>query len=85
MIRAAVPRLAHCALIAMIPAALNISAASAGTILVPLCMGDGQVHMVPIPANGPQLPGQEGGACCVKGCHAGNGRKKLPREIEPSQ
>ena len=72
------------ALIALIPAAFNVTAATAGTIMVPLCTGDGQVHMVPIPG-APQLPGENPGSCCVKGCHAGSCRKKSQREFEPSQ
>lgn len=72
------------ALVALIPAVFNGSLASAGTILVPLCTGDGQVHMVPIPGS-PQLPGENPASCCVKGCHAGSCRKKSSREFEPSQ
>ncbi|MBS0480883.1 MAG: hypothetical protein JSR96_01790 [Proteobacteria bacterium] len=86
MIRARLPRLARFALIALVPAALNISAASgAASIMVPLCTGDGQVHMVRIPADRHPQPGQDRDGCCAKGCHAGNCRKKSLREIEPSQ
>lgn len=77
-------RIKALALIALIPAAFNGAVASAGTIMVPLCTGDGQVHMVPIP-KGPTLPGENPGTCCVKGCHAGSCRKKSLREFEPSQ
>lgn len=77
-------RIRALAFVALIPAAFNGAVAAAGTIMVPLCTGDGQVHMVPIP-KGPQLPGEDQGTCCVKGCHAGSCRKKTLREFEPSQ
>lgn len=73
------------ALVALIPAAFNLSAVAGATVLVPLCTGDGQVHMVPLPSGQPRLPGDDKGACCVKGCHAGSCRKKSLREFEPSQ
>lgn len=73
-------------MIALLPAALNLSVGSArATIMVPLCTGDGQVHMVPLPAGQPRLPGQDQNTCCVKGCHAGSCRKKTPRDFEPAQ
>ncbi len=76
--------LAHFSLVAMLPAVFNISAASASPIMVPLCTGDGQVHMVPIPGGDQQEPGS-GNACCVKGCHGGSCRKRTLKEFEPSQ
>ena len=71
-------------LIAMLPAALNLSAPAAGTILLPICTGDGQVHLMPLPRNdGPGGGAQNG--CCIKGCHSGSNRKKIVKEFEPAQ
>ncbi|MBS0474405.1 MAG: hypothetical protein JSR28_04555 [Proteobacteria bacterium] len=79
-------RIEPLALFALIPAALNVSAAAATTtIRVPLCTGDGLVHMVTLPAGQPRLPGDERSACCTKACHSTNCRKKTLREFEPSQ
>ncbi|MEQ1541753.1 MAG: hypothetical protein ABL926_05810 [Novosphingobium sp.] len=76
-------RLAHIGLIALIPALLNVSAAAASPILMPLCTGDGVVRMVPIPGSTPRPA--KGDACCVKGCHGGNCRKRTLKEFEASQ
>lgn len=72
-------------IVALLPAALNLSVSAGASIMVPLCTGDGQVHMVPLPAGQPRLPGDDSGACCVKGCHAGSCRKKNLRDFEPAQ
>ncbi|MFC0590464.1 hypothetical protein ACFFF7_13725 [Novosphingobium aquiterrae] len=72
------------ALIALLPAALNVTAASAAPMIA-LCTGDGQVHLVPLPVGKSRLPGGDDGVCCMKGCHSGTSRKKGLREIEPSQ
>lgn len=71
-------------LMALLPAALNTPAAAGASILMPMCTGDGQVHMVRLPLGGKQPPGGDSG-CCIKGCHAGSNRKKLLKEIEPAQ
>ena len=64
-------------LIALLPAALNISAPAAGaTLTMPFCTGDGQVRTVQVPIDGPQLPGKDSGQCCAKGCHSGSQRKR---------
>lgn len=72
-------------LLAMVPAALNVSAAAGATIRMPICTGDGQVRMVEVPAGTPTGPGDEPAQCCVKGCHGGSSRKKLAKQIDPSQ
>lgn len=71
-------------LLALLPAALNTPASAGASILMPMCTGDGQVHMVRVPLGGKPLPGSDSG-CCIKGCHAGSSRKKLLKEIEPAQ
>lgn len=71
-------------LIALLPLALNVSAPAAGSILMPLCTGDGQFHLVPLTGSGPAPSGSDNG-CCIKGCHAGSSRKRLLKEIEPAQ
>jgi hypothetical protein len=43
---------------------------------VPVCTGDGQVHMMTVPVGGDSAPGQGTGTCCVKGCHSGSSRKR---------
>jgi hypothetical protein len=45
--------LLHFGMVALVPAALNIAAPAAGaSILVPVCTGDGQVHMMTVPVGG---------------------------------
>lgn len=67
-------------LIAMVPAALNASTPSSSrTITFLLCRGNGVAETVTMPVRGPApLPGhgEDGGACCAKGCHAGGSRKR---------
>ncbi len=78
--------LVHFALTALVPAALNISAPAAGaSLLVPVCTGDGLVHMVQVPVDGQQAPGSSNGACCAKGCHAGSSRKRSFKNFAPAQ
>lgn len=60
------------ALAALVPAAVNPSLLlRAEEISVTLC-GGGSVS---IPLDNP-LPGSNGAACCAKGCHTGEQRKK---------
>lgn len=67
----------HFAMLAMVPAAFNLSGpASGGTMMMPLCTGDGLVRMVEVPLDGPRAPGQDQSSCCVKGCHASCSRKR---------
>lgn len=68
-------------LAALIPAATNAVPAAPGSLLVPLCGGDGQVRMVELPLDGGPQP--DPSACCVKGCHGGSSRKRLARHAEP--
>ena len=72
-------------LVALIPAMLNLTIATAGgTISVQICTGDGAVHTVQVPVGGSKEQGSKG-LCCAKGCHNGNSRKRLPAKIEPAQ
>ncbi len=67
----------HFAMLAMVPAAFNLSGpASGGTMMMPLCTGDGLVRMVEVPLDGPRAPGQDQSNCCAKGCHASCSRKR---------
>lgn len=78
--------LIHFAMTALAPAALNISAPAAGaSLLVPVCTGDGLVHMVQVPVEGQQAPGNSTGACCAKGCHSGSSRKRSLKNFAPAQ
>ena len=79
--------LVHFAMSALVPAALGVSAPVAGaSLLVPLCTGDGLVHMVQVPVQGQQqLPGGDNGQCCAKGCHSGSSRKRGQRNFAPAQ
>ncbi|MCK9543418.1 MAG: hypothetical protein M0R03_15465 [Novosphingobium sp.] len=63
-------------IVAMLPAALNLGAtAQARTLVMPVCTGDGTVHMMRIPLD-PADPASGQTGCCVKGCHAGSSRKR---------
>lgn len=68
-------------LVAMVPATLNAAPVAGGTIDVPICTGDGLVHMVRVPVGQSEGQGQGQSGCCVKGCHAGGSRKRLLRKI----
>lgn len=73
-------------LLALIPAALNTTAASAAYLTMSYCTGDGRVHSVQVPMSGQQGPADGSGQCCAKGCHAGSSRKRgCHGEFEPSQ
>lgn len=72
-------------LVALLPAALNLSApAAAGPLMMPLCSGDGQVRMVEVPG-APKSPAGSDNGCCAKGCHSSSSRKRLQKKIEPAQ
>lgn len=74
------------ALLALIPAALNTTAASASYLTMTYCTGDGRVHTVQVPMNSQQDPANGQGQCCAKGCHSGSSRKRgCHGEFEPSQ
>jgi len=65
------------ALAALVPAAANPALLVRGEALdVTLC-GGGSVS---IPLENP-LPGSNGAACCAKGCHAGEQRKRTRGRI----
>ncbi|MEA3263895.1 MAG: hypothetical protein U9R07_10490 [Pseudomonadota bacterium] len=72
------------ALLAIMPAALHATPVMAeGSLLVPICTGDGQTRLVTIPKGG-SGPRQE--PDCVKGCHAGASRKRTGGpHFEPAQ
>lgn len=63
------------ALVALLPAAVNATAAGASVTLT-LCSGAGETRSLTIPLSpaGPSRQGDEG--CCVKGCHSGSSRKR---------
>lgn len=63
-------------LVALFPAAVNAASVPVSGVLVPLCTGDGQVHMVRVPMRSPGAPGGKDTPCCNKGCHAGSSRKR---------
>ena len=64
------------ATVALLPAALNPSLiASAGGITLSLC-GAAAGANVTAPAGAPTLPGSDGAACCAKGCHTSQERKR---------
>lgn len=72
-------------LVAMLPAALNLSApTAAGTLMMPLCSGDGQVRMVEVPG-APKSPASSDNGCCAKGCHSSSNRKRGAKKFEPAQ
>lgn len=71
-------------LIAMVPAVLNVSPASAhaavqGAILVPICSGDGVSRSISMPLGPQDIPGKQVPGCCVKGCHGGE-RKRAAKK-----
>lgn len=69
--------LAGFALMAMVPAALNIMPAHAATaMVVPICSGDGVARSILVPTGPAELPGKAVPGCCAKGCQAGESRKK---------
>jgi len=61
------------ALAALLPAAANPSLLlRSETMMVSLCSGG----VANVPLGAPILPGSKGGACCAKGCHSGERRKR---------
>jgi hypothetical protein len=72
------------ALLAIAPAALHAAPVmAAGSLLVPICTGDGQTRLVAIPKGG---SGQRQEPDCVKGCHGGSSRKRTGGpHFEPAQ
>jgi len=69
-------------LVAMLPAALNASPASAAgrsALAVPLCTGDGVARTISVPVGPQDIPGKQVPGCCVKGCHTGGERKRGKR------
>ncbi len=71
------------AFVALLPAAANPSLiAQAEGITLALC---GQnASSITIPGETP-LPGTNGGACCAKGCHSSDKRKKQKGVIDKAQ
>lgn len=61
------------ALAALLPAAANPSLLlRSETMMVTLCGGG----LVNVPLGAPILPGSKGTACCAKGCHSSDRRKR---------
>lgn len=72
------------ALAALLPAALNPSLlARDGAIFLSLCGGASAVS-ISIPMDAP-LPGKDGTACCNKGCHSDEKRKRSKGVIDEAQ
>lgn len=71
-------------LVAIMPLALAVSPAAAGSLRLPLCDGavTGRTVEIPVPGKTPR-----GGddPCCVKGCHAGCSRKRIVRDFDTPQ
>ncbi|MBS3927260.1 MAG: hypothetical protein KGZ65_01070 [Sphingomonadales bacterium] len=72
------------ALVAIFPAALNLSAPASAALLMPLCTGDGQVRTVEVPG-APKAPSGSDKGCCAMACHSSSNRKRAPRNFEPAQ
>lgn len=72
-------------ILALAPAAFNISPANARGMAVPLCGGDGSVRLVNLPIPGGELPGKDVPGCCAKACHTGQRKKSLCCEIDAEQ
>ena len=69
-------------LAALLPVALNAGPATAGSITMILCTGDGLSRILTIPmSQGKPAPADENSPCHAKGCHAGGSRKRLDRHI----
>lgn len=63
------------AALALVPAALNPSLVMAASgIVLDLCGQAGT--SVTVPVRTPPLPGSDGAACCSKGCHSAQERKR---------
>ena len=73
-------------IVALLPAALNTTPASAhGALAAPLCTGDGIARTVSVPVAPSGLPGSEPPGCCTKGCHSGGARKRSGKRLDPAQ
>ncbi|MBD3729620.1 MAG: hypothetical protein IE933_07935 [Sphingomonadales bacterium] len=71
--------------VALVPAALNPSLLATEMTLGAIVCGSGVT--VQIPLGDPVLPGTLGSACCAKGCHSSERKKKSARNpgIDPQQ
>lgn len=71
-------------ILALVPAAFNISPAGAHTMTVALCTGDGitRTVTVPVPGRSSDLPGREEPGCCAKACHTGSRKKSQCRQSD---
>ena len=58
-------------ILALVPAAFNVSPAAVHGLAVPLCTGDGAARTVTVPMPVRDLPGGDQPGCCAKGCHTG--------------
>ena len=76
-------------ILALVPAALNVSPVAAHGIAVPLCSGGGLLRTVMLPAaggsSGQDIPGKAQPGCCAKGCHTGCRKKAPQRQIDNGQ
>lgn len=75
------------ALLAILPAAIHAAPAYAGgSLLVPVCTGDGQTRLVAIPNGGRGSGDERQSRDCAKGCHGGSSRKRGAAPVlEPAQ
>jgi hypothetical protein len=63
------------AIIALMPAALAVTPASASPVLhLAICSGTEAARSIDVPL--PGKPAGNGEPCCMKGCHAGGNRKR---------
>ncbi|MXO65146.1 hypothetical protein [Altericroceibacterium endophyticum] len=70
-------RVSFLSLTALLPAALNPSLiAQAEGITLALCGGAPDRPALTIPLDQPPLPGTPGAACCAKGCHSSEKKRK---------
>ena len=73
-------------IVALLPAALNTTPASArGQLSAPLCTGDGAARTVTMPVGQSGLPSSDPPGCCVKGCHSGGARKRATKRLDQAQ
>jgi hypothetical protein len=69
------------ALVALVPVVANPALPDRGVLSATLC-GSGAAVSIPL---GDPLPGTDGGACCAKGCHSGERRKRAKAVRSPAR
>ncbi|MFC3175394.1 hypothetical protein ACFOD9_14125 [Novosphingobium bradum] len=71
-------------LVALVPAAFNVTPAMGRGLAIPLCTGDGAARSVTVPVPASDLPGGDQPGCCAKGCHTGSRKKGQGRQDLPA-